>query len=679
VKPRGPKLLRAAALLVLLGVVVSVAAFLERSEDRAPDPRTLGEPAEREVPRLDSIRIAQLASGKEGFVLEAARMVGDEQEGMSLEEVKASFSFRAHGELRRATITSDSGEYTASPQKAVFRGRVRVETDDGLELKTEHLTYLGEAGRAFSEGHTEFEKGRLKGSSTDLVYEAERARVRLPAEVVLQIDSGTEGATEVKAGWGELLRNQGELELADGVDVERGGDRISSEKLRLSFSPDSQIVQRALFLGGTTLVTTGERPFGTSTFVPGGAGERRLESTRLDLAFTEEGSLMSAVAAPEASLEMRAQGPAGPEVRRVEGQPLGFHFDEQGRLKEVDGLFRSLLEIEAIPPSPARRETLRCKRFLAYLEPETGSLHRVEFFNDISYSGGDRRASADQASYEPGGVGLTLQNDAHLTDEGEGVDLSADVIYIQADSGDVEAQGDVRSLQRNVRALEMLASAEAPTIVLCSKFQYTAKDRTAHYEGGVVLRSRTNEIRAESIRLQRPAEGGGRLEATGSVAARLQPAAREGEETPPLVEASAGSLVYDGAAQRLVFEKDVTIHQGDIDIESPAAATLSLDSTGLGIEKLVAGEPVEVKAGPRKAKGGAATFTPADQTFVIVGDDVSLDDPELRLQGHTIQFRIGDDKVLVNGEERVRTEMILLGRPAATQPPKPAPEPPPKP
>jgi lipopolysaccharide transport protein LptA len=488
---------------------------------------------------------------------------------------------------------------------------------------------------------------------------------------VLQIDSGTAKATEVHGGWGELLRSQGELALADGVQVKRGGDRISSERLRLSFSPESQIVQRALFLGGATLLTTGERPFGTSTFVPGGPGERKLECLRLDLAFSEEGSLQSAVAAPEASLEMRAQGVNGPEVRRAQGQPLGFHFDEQGRLKEVHGLYESLLEIEALPPSPARRETLRCKRFLAYLEPETGGLRHVDFFRDVSYTDGTRQASADRASYHPAGVGLTLENQAHLTDEREGVDLSAGVIYIQAASGDVQAQGDVRSLQQNLRAFPMLASSETPTIVLCSKFQYTARDRTAHYEGGVVLRSGTDEIRAESIRLQRPAEGGGRMEATGSVEARLQPAAREGEEPPPLVEASAESLVYDGAARRLAFEKDVTIHQGIIEIESPATATLTLDSTGRGIEKLVAGKPVEVTAGPRKAKGDTATFTPADQAFVIVGDEVSLDDPELRLEGRAIQFRVGHDEVLVDGEERARTEMILVSRPAPDPPPKP--------
>ncbi len=670
-KARGPKLLRALALLVLLGVVVSVVTMLERSENREAGAPPLGAPAEREVPRLNSIRIAQLPGGEEGFVLEAERMVGDEQEGMSLEKVKASFSFRAHGERRRATVTSDSGEYTASPQKAVFRGRVTVTTDDGLALKTEHLTYLGEAGRAFSEGHTEFEKGRLKGSSTDLAYEAEKGRVRLPADVVLKIDSGTEAATEVRGGWGELLRNEGELELADGVKVKRGGDRISSEKLRLSFSPDSQIVRRALFLGGTTLLTTGERPFGTSTFVPGGPGERKLESLRLDLAFGEDGSLQSAVAAPQASLEMRAQGATGPELRRAKGQPLGFHFDEQGRLKEVHGLYESLLEIEALPPSPARRETLRCKRFLAYLEPEAGGLEHVDFFGDVKYADGTRQASADQASYQPAGVGLTLENEAHLMDEREGMDLSARVIRIQADSGDVQAWDDVRSLQQKVRAFPMLASSEAPTIVLCSTFEYTARDRTAHYEGGVVLRSGTDEIRAESIRLQRPAEGGGSLEATGSVEARLQPAAREGEEPPPLVEASAESLLYDGTAQRLVFQKDVTIKQGTIETKSPATATLTLDSTGRGIAKLVAGEPVEVQAGSRKARGSTATFTPADQTFLIVGDHASLDDPELRLQGRTLQFRVGEDKVLVNGEERVRTEMILVGKPAAGVPPKP--------
>jgi hypothetical protein len=42
-----------------------------------------------------------------------------------------------------------------------------------------------------------------------------------------------------------------------------------------------------------------------------------------------------------------------------------------------------------------------------------------------------------------------------------------------------------------------------------------------------------------------------------------------------------------------------------------------------------------------------------------VGDNVTLVDATGQVQGRSLTFHVGDDRVLVDGREEVRTQMIL--------------------
>jgi hypothetical protein len=51
-----------------------------------------------------------------------------------------------------------------------------------------------------------------------------------------------------------------------------------------------------------------------------------------------------------------------------------------------------------------------------------------------------------------------------------------------------------------------------------------------------------------------------------------------------------------------------------------------------------------------------------------VGPKVVLKDPTQEVEGRTLTFHVGDDRVLVDGQEQVRTLTILRNR---KEPPKP--------
>jgi lipopolysaccharide export system protein LptA len=88
-------------------------------------------------------------------------------------------------------------------------------------------------------------------------------------------------------------------------------------------------------------------------------------------------------------------------------------------------------------------------------------------------------------------------------------------------------------------------------------------------------------------------------------------------------------------------------------------AVVTLTKDGGDVEKLVAGDPVEVRQGVRKANGQQGTYTPADETLVLVGEPVVLQDVDRRLEGRVLTFEVGGDRIRVDGREEVRTEAVF--------------------
>jgi lipopolysaccharide export system protein LptA len=106
--------------------------------------------------------------------------------------------------------------------------------------------------------------------------------------------------------------------------------------------------------------------------------------------------------------------------------------------------------------------------------------------------------------------------------------------------------------------------------------------------------------------------------------------------------------------------------QGDILTLSPEAIVV-LTKDGGAVDRLLAGEPVEVQQGGRRATGQRGTYTPSTETFVLVGEKVVLVDVDRRIEGRVLTFQVGSDRIRVDGREEVRTEAVFKRK----EPPKP--------
>jgi lipopolysaccharide transport protein LptA len=603
-------------------------------------------------------------SVRESVVVRAQSYEGKDQEEQRLKGVEVSLTYTASGKPGNATITADTGLYAPVLQRAIFQGNVHVKTDDGMELWTEELIHRGDRNTVRSDKATRFLRKDLSGTATGFLYESETGRLELLKDVDLKIQDESNPATLIKSARAEATKEDGLLKFLGGVEVTQGNDRLKSERLVVNFAAEDRIIHRAQALDDVELWTSGATQVPGMTATTTGSGSRYLKCRRLDLWFRPDRTLQQAVAGPNADLTMMPGPKDPPEKKRLRSDVLDFVFDDKGRLEALTALKDTTFTTEAIPPAKAVPRALECKRFVARIDPLTGQATTIEFVKDVAFSRGPQHATSQRALYDGSKRTLSLAEDPMVVDEQQGTELRAQDIDMAADVGDVHAREAVRHILRGRSAVRagLLGSKDDPTLITAGQFDYMAANKVATYQHDVLLRSGKDEIRAGGLTIRERPDGKRRLEARDRVMSRMQPKAATAAAAPAILEARAGEMIYDEVANQIEYKGDVFIRQGDIQTKSPAA-TVSLNPDGGSIKTLEAGEPVEVQQAARRAKGTKGTYTPSTETMVLVGDNVMLTDATGQVQGRSLTFHVGDERVLVDGREEVRTQMIIKQEP----------------
>jgi len=669
VNARSPRLVRGAILAALLVVGVSIAWTFRRggpAPKAAPTPTaSAGIPPIAGAARTQNLVFQSVSDAKSKFKLTAGEMVGKEEEELRLRTVDFQFDYKAKGEPHKGSIVADECIYTPTVQKAVFQGHVKLTTDDGAELRTEQLIYRGDKQIARSELPVEFKRQVLSGSAKSFEYHGEDGQLEMNGDVLIRAEPQGKPPLVIRSQSAVLLRQEGTMRFTDGVTVNQVSDQLTTDRFELDFGED-QTIYRARAIDKVVLQTS-------SASTPGAAaaGSRHLTCRKLDLWFRPDGSLQEATAVDEAVLTLSPAPKEPPERRKLAAGVITFKFDAAGKLEGLQTLKETTFTATPLPPNKAPVRTVTCARMSGEMDAATGQPKVIEFNKDVVFAEGKRKGTGQKAFYDGAKGELFLDEGPQLVDPDQGSDLTAQGILIGTRTGNVAANEQVRHLLKPSRTPQgggFLGHGNEPVLVTSRFLEYASKTRTARYWEGALLRTGGDEIRASEIRLQDQQAGGRRLEAEGSVISSLHPRGTTKDGRPPApVEARAKKMVYEEAKREVAYDGDVAIKQGDIATRSPQAH-LVLTPDGAGIESLKAGDPVEVVQGNRKARGQHGTYTPADETMVLTGEKVVLQDPQQQVEGRSLTFHVGDDRILVNGQEQVRTQTIIR---STKEPPKP--------
>jgi LPS export ABC transporter protein LptC/lipopolysaccharide transport protein LptA len=657
----------------LLGTVVVVTGLLIwtwRGNRQPPPPAAASgpppSPGASAPARTENLVFRSFKGDKLSYSMSAREQVGQEGEEQHLRGVEFVFSYVSQKQPGTGTIKASSCLYNPTLQKALFEGAVVLTTADGFELKTEALAYRGDKEQARSEAPVEFKRGGLSGRSTGLTYQSQDGRLELPKDVYVRTEAAQGPPTEITAQRAELIREQGTMRFMGTVQVLQGDQKLESDTFEVDFGED-RVIYRARAVENVK-VAMGAGPLPGTTAAPTGArGPRQLSCRKLDMWFRPDGGLREATATQDALLVIFPARGEPEERRRLRSDVIQFLFNETGGLGELRtarGTF-----FEAAPLNPKKKgalpvRTLSCQRLLAKMNPVGGDVSVVEFEGNLVFAQGRQKAVAQKAYFDGKDRGLYLMQEPELIDEEQGSHLRAQAIEIAA-NGNLAAREEVRHVVRRPghKGAGLLGGA-APLQISAKTFAYEEATKTGRYTERALLRAGTDEVRAGTIELQEK-DGQRRLEARGEVVALLHPQG-EGQQGQP-VDARAEEMRYDEAQRRLSFRGQSTIHQGVMDTKSPEA-TITFDETGAGMQSLVAGSPVEMTYGARKASGSRATYEPQAGRLNIVGEKVRMKDPEQEVEGRSLTLDLRDDRILVDGQEQVRTQTIFRGRKDAPRP-----------
>lgn len=666
-KPPATRLLRRALGVVILLVAGAVGWNLW-GPSRTPSPPTVPAAPPGEGTTIGDLVFFRFHAGEQQLELKARAASGEEGGERRFEGVEVTFPYTARGKKSSATITADRCLYDASRERGRFRGHVHLVTADGFELRTESLDYLGDEGRVAGAEEVSFRRGRASGTARGFEYRTKREGLVLRKDVELVFEHDHGPPTVVSAGHAEGSRATRIVELRGGVTVREGAQELRSNRLRVTLDPELESIVHLVAISSVDLRTGGRGAPGGDALPPG--GERRLQCRRLDVDFQRPGVPQMAVAHQKVTLEILPGPGEPPEKRTIQAGLLRFLFDEEGRLAQLVGpALRGRrgkpqpieLSSTSLPPAKEGARRLRCLQFVARLDPGTGTVREAHFRNDVAYREEGRRAWADDVVYDEKGASLTLGGGApRIQDEGERSELQAERIVVGTNDHHVAASGGVRHTLRPARAGKggLLAGSE-PAVLVSREFRYDPETKTARYEGNALLRAGKDEIRAPLIVIEEPGPDRRRLSASGGVVSLLHPRGGKADaKEPEPVQTRSEKMVYDEQAHRVVYTGDVEIRQGDILTVSPGAV-VTLTGDGEDVERIVAGEPVEVRQGERRATGRTGTYTPANETFVLVGDEVALRDRDRVVRGRALTFQVGNDRIRVDGQEEARTEAIF--------------------
>jgi lipopolysaccharide transport protein LptA len=324
-------------------------------------------------------------------------------------------------------------------------------------------------------------------------------------------------------------------------------------------------------------------------------------------------------------------------------------------------------------PGPRKRRHSR-RRSIPGGHPAGRALH-----GNFDFTDGPMRAVSNDASYNVTAGTLALTG-KEITPEirDESLTLLAETIDVTLDPRKMTAKGNVRSTllppkkaAANTPATKRpaLLGDKDPVSILSAALSYDEANKIAEYTGQTRLFQGATSINADKLTLD---ETKGDLTATGKVITNL-------EITNKQAEAGAKPKPTIGRAETFTYADDTRMatyttnaqFDGDQGHLSAAKLELQLAKTENALERLVGTGAVNATVDKRTVTGTQLTHSPADEKYVVFGAPVRMVDADCQeTSGKTLTFWKASDRVLVDGNNEVRTQTKGGGKCATATPPK---------
>jgi lipopolysaccharide export system protein LptA len=657
-------------------------------------PREVRAPIER-VERLDPAStvetrgcdVVQLKGSKQDLRVECDSQVSYADGQTTLLGVKLSVDNRAG---RNFVVNSKEAKVGSSQSTFDMNGDVKLQASDGLVATAGSASYVNTEGIIRAPGPVQFTRGRMAGAGIGFSFDEQRNTVWLLDQAVVRFaPDGAAGPMDVASGAAGFARGERYMRFERGVRMTRNGQIIEADDATVYLFPDRDEPD-TIELRGNARITGGE-----------GMGALRVMRARdINLDYADDGrTLQQATLAGKSAIELAGQ--AAVPGQQLSGEFITIDLLADGSIKNLASRDNVVVTLPAEKDAPARtiraaqlngsgapgqgltamkfqdnvefREAAakdrgarvaRARILDARLSTTTGLLEEARFTGSFRFEDGGLRAQSAEAAYRITSSALDLRgrdNNLPPSVSDESIRIDGDAIDITLAPRRMVAKGNIRSVLQPTKGKAggakrpgLLGDAD-PVNVIAAEMTYDEAARQAVYVGGARMLQADTVIQADSIALD---ETKGDLSATGNVLTSLA-LAPEASATPPVRKGPtllrAGTFRYADATRKAIYDTKAQMNgeQGDLHADH---IELSLAADENKLDRLDARGAVQMTLEKRNASGATLVYRPTDERYEITGAPGRFVDECNESAGRTLTFFKSSDRVIIDGNEEVRTE-----------------------
>jgi lipopolysaccharide export system protein LptA len=538
---------------------------------------------------------------------------------------------------REVAVRGSSLEFGKNSRTVVMQGPVTATTEAQQLTSGELILMLDAQNRAQMLVATPGELGELPVATSQSAHgtnslKAEKLTCHLTPERWIQ-SIEAEGNVQGSSPTGTLRAERGELEM---------WPRVNQARL--------------LTLRSNVLLQTQDAKAGTS---------RNLKTNALQMVFQggEEGQASHLQHAETLEHGTSEWVDAAGAHSKVEADKLAMDYGASGKaqLMTATGSVQTERELKGRPT-----QTASASRGTVKLEP-TGEWSQMNLQGNVHLKEADRTAEAQQGVFARAVQTAVLTGQAVVRDSSS--ETRAPKITFWQATGDVEAEGGVRSTDFSGQTGTMHLSSSLPANITSDHLQGNSKTGRALYTGHARLWQGPSVLEADSIELLRgtrvmnaagKVRGVFQQETTGPTASGSAASGPAAKKQPALWHVTSGTLTYWDAESRAHLEKNVVVQSEDQRMRGPLLDLFFTHAEGnegtSQISRAIGTGGVIVEQGDRRGTAEKGVYTAADQKFVLSGGKPTLFDPEQgTTSGRELTFFLADDTIVVDSGNGSRT------------------------
>jgi lipopolysaccharide transport protein LptA len=660
----------AAFVLVFAGIV---ALALMRGKGVQPVdsqiPKRERDPGQVAVENTGGLNLKHTKDGKVVWNIQAAKQF-TYKDGHS--ELRGGVRVESERNGKHFTITGEEADVIPDAnggiKSGIFRKKVKLTTQDGLDVTTTEATYEQAEALIKAPGPVEFSKGRTRGSGVGATYDQNREVLWILERARIEVAPDQKGAGQLdsSANAAGIARADHYVRLTGNARITSEGRTATGDEITVDLTDDDERVEMLQLRGHSNIKGGGQGPQSMSandidiTYgedgrtmqfaklvqnavaqLAGAARQpgRRVAGNAIDIAMAPDGSTVTNLTANEkVQVDLPPETPDGP-TRRIKSDSLVAAGTPNGGLQEAT--FLGSVDYRETRTArrnlPAINRTARSLKLIAKTKPGFGAIEEASFYGNVHFTDGAKTvADSTYAVYRVATDRLDLMpsddpGSPPMVSDGK-VEVRARTIEFSLNTRSMNADTRVRStlIPQKPGAnggdsthMPALLTQDEPVTVTSNRLAYDGAASQATYSGNAALWQGETTIKADTIVLDDKTGNLTAKEKVETVMMMNHTDSKTKEKKLVKQTGRAQLFEYNDGKRVAVYTTEAFLSGPDGDINGDRIELFLKEKENTLVRAEGYGKVI-LQESQRKARGARLTYTVEDDKYVMTGNPVEV-------------------------------------------------------